>query len=387
MKISHESKYMLFEGILSACNASFMPVFYIFLSKIGYDIGQIGWYYGLFWLVSTLFEVPFGIFTDLFGTKRTIVISILFKIIGFVFLIWGTTGIGLLIIIALLTGIGEAGLSGTLPSWFVNVTQKKEKKDYISTIFAKTNNICCVIGLSVGFVTGQILYTMNHYYPVFLTLVLFSSSLFVFCLLLTDNDIEIKKQVRKKGIIKNFDFKKKRSIIVIFVTISTIDIINSGPGNQWQKIFEGMEMYGYLWIGVNLATLLGNWIISKAIIVKLSKGNSDLLVVMKVVLLFLMYALKNYSIVVFTILFFIYVVVYQVHYVLNISYIHTSVVTNDDTRNEEISIFNMTSSLMSTFSLIIGGYLGSFYGILLGWCIMGTVSFIIYFSFRNKVWR
>lgn len=293
----------------------------------------------------------------------------------------------MLIIIALLTGIGEAGLSGTLPSWFVNVTQKKEKKDYISTIFAKTNNICCVIGLSVGFVSGQILYTMNHYYPVFLTLVLFSSSLFVFCLLLTDNDIEIKKQVRKKGIIKNFDLKKKRSIIVIFVTISTIDIINSGPGNQWQKIFEGMEMYGYLWIGINLATLLGNWIISKAIIVKLSKGNSDLLVVMKVVLLFLMYALKNYSIVVFTILFFIYVVVYQVHYVLNISYIHTSVVTNDDTRNEEISIFNMTSSLMSTFSLIIGGYLGSFYGILLGWCIMGTVSFIIYFSFRNKVWR
>ena len=45
MKISHESKYMLFEGILSACNASFMPVFYIFLLKIGYDIGQIGWYY------------------------------------------------------------------------------------------------------------------------------------------------------------------------------------------------------------------------------------------------------------------------------------------------------------------------------------------------------
>ena len=212
MKISHESKYMLFEGILSACNASFMPVFYIFLLKIGYDIGQIGWYYGLFWLVSTLFEVPFGIFTDLFGTKRTIVISILFKIIGFVFLIWGTTGIGLLIIIALLTGIGEAGLSGTLPSWFVNVTQKKEKKDYISTIFAKTNNICCVIGLSVGFVSGQILYTMNHYYPVFLTLVLFSSSLFVFCLLLTDNDIEIKKQkkqVRKKDIIKNFDLKKR----------------------------------------------------------------------------------------------------------------------------------------------------------------------------------
>ena len=76
-------------------------------------------------------------------------------------------------------------------------------------------------------------------------------------------------------------------------------------------------MYGYLWIGVNLATLLGNWIISKDIIVKLSKGNSDLLVVMKVVLIFLMYALKNHSIVIFTIIFFIYVVVYQVHYVLN----------------------------------------------------------------------
>lgn len=146
-------------------------------------------------------------------------------------------------------------------------------------------------------------------------------------------------------------------------------------------------MFGYLWIGVNLATLLGNWIISKDIIVKLSKGNSDLLVVMKVVLIFLMYALKNHSIVIFTIIFFIYVVVYQVHYVLNISYIHTTVITNDDSRNEEISIFNMTSSLLSTFSLIIGGYLGSFYGILLGWCIMGIVSLIIYFSFRNKVWR
>ncbi len=387
MRISIKIRYILSQVIISAAIAAFMPVFYVMLSEIGYSNSAIGWYYAIFWLLSTIFEVPFGVFTDFYGTKKTMLLAIILKIIGFILLLQPNRNIISIVFIGVLTGIGEAGISGCLPSWFVNENKQNNNKEDVTSVFAKTNMICCIVSLIVGFCSGQILYIKNVYFPIYLSLFLFIIAMVFFVLFPNDIIRTVEKKKDKMGQ-ENWTSiaLNNRGIILIFIGLSFTDVLNCAPGNQWSKVFEDLNLFGYIWIGFNSATILGSYILSKIKNIELTKLRSDLMYLIEFSLLIIAYILNSKPI--FSlIIFLLYVFFYQIHIILYGVYLHTKIIMNDSSRNMHISIFNMTNSLMCTVALIVIGYMSNGLNLMLVWVLMGAVSCCGYMLLRKKVWE
>lgn len=383
---------------MSAAIAAFMPVFYVMLSEMGYSNSAIGWYYAVFWFLSTVFEVPFGIFTDFHGTKRTMLAAIMLKILGFILLLVPVRNMVSIVIVGILTGVGEAGISGCLPSWFVNENNQRDKREDVTKIFAKTNAICCIVSLIVGFCSGQILYIKNIYFPIYLSLVLFAAAVLFFVVFPKDtvqnqgdkgsgtSRMAIKWKEKKETKNIRSIFLQNRSMILLFIGLSFTDVLNCAPGNQWSKVFEDLNIFGYIWIGFNGATILGGYILSRAKNIVLTEKKSDLLYLVEISLLFLAYLLRMKPVMAL-IMFLVYVFFYQIHIILYGSYLHTNVINDDASRNMQISVFNMTNSLMCTAALVVIGYMGDGVDLMLVWVIMAAVSGMGYFMFKNKIWK
>ncbi len=382
--ISNKRRFMISQFILCIATSGFMPVFYVFLSRKEYGDIAIGWYYAIFWLVSTLCEVPFGVFTDKFGTKKTLIVSVLLKIVGFVLLLIPRIRFINLIVIGVLTGMGEAGLSGCLPSWFVNKNNEAVEKDDIAKVFAQTGIYCCILSLVVGFVAGQILFIKNINYPIFFSLMIFIIALLFFAFFPKERVVEKEIEKTQKCNFRDM-LLSNTALIIVFVGFSVSDIINCAPGNQWSKVFEDLNWYGYIWIGFNVATMLGNALISHLQNTSLTKRKNDLLIAIEIMLLAIAFLVRTH-LVVALVLFLCYVFFYQIHTTLYGAYIHSSIIVDDAKRNQNISLFNMTNSLLCTLTLVVVGYLCSMWNMMLVWLVVAVGSGLMYLCMRNKMW-
>jgi MFS family permease len=101
-----------------------------FQEGLGLDVAQMGWVFGIFTLAYALFEVPSGWLGDVFGPRKVLIRIVLWwslftAVTGVIGLRMGGIvlgGYGLLLIVRLLFGIGEAGaypnITRALHNWF-----------------------------------------------------------------------------------------------------------------------------------------------------------------------------------------------------------------------------------------------------------------------------
>ncbi|MBE5857909.1 MAG: MFS transporter [Lachnospiraceae bacterium] len=384
--MSTKTRYIIAQIIMSASVSAFMPVFYVFLANTGFSNDLIGWYYAIFWLVSTFCEVPFGIYTDRYGTKRTMLLAVLVKLVGFSLLLLSWKNAVIIVLLGILTGIGEAGMSGCLPSWFVNVNNEEEEKNDVKEVFSKANIACSITGIIIGFVSGQVLYIKNVYYPIYLSIALFILAAAFF---MSFKDAEKKEceetvcHLSWRDIINTF--VETKGLILTFIGLSFVDVINCAPGNQWSKAFENANLFGYIWVAFNIVTIISNYLVGKFKRMKLNKYINDVLLVSEtglLVLILLNKAHLNISI----ILFVFYVFVYQIHTILYGAFIHTDVIKDDSKRNMQVSSFNMINSLMNTAGLVLVGYLTESIDMFMVWVIMSILACLGYVITRKKIW-
>lgn len=173
------NKYLIYVAFSRAL--FYLPIFVIFYNELGISYGIVMIFFTILSIIKFLLEVPSGAFADNVGRKKTICISILFKIASLAVLTLlailyhkiNIIGYILIIISTLFFGIGEVLESGTSDALIYDYLKFYNKQDFYKEVAAKGNSLIFIV-FSVSGAIGSILYSINRSLPYLFTLIAFS---------------------------------------------------------------------------------------------------------------------------------------------------------------------------------------------------------------------
>ena len=151
-----------------------MPIIVIFFQDHGLNLTQIMQLQAAYSLSVAIFEIPSGYIADLFGRKKTIVLSTLFSFFGFLIFSF-FSGFNEFIIAEICVGIGGSLMSGSDTALLYDtLIEENEQKTY--TKVEGKNYAIGNFSESIAGVVGGFLAVNHLYLPVYLqTIILFFS--------------------------------------------------------------------------------------------------------------------------------------------------------------------------------------------------------------------
>ena len=103
--MSNTKFYYLYNILFTIALSFFNPILYIFLLSKNFSFSEVGIYLSIFWLVSFMTELPCGAITDNIGAKNSILLSMIFRVVGLILLL--SNSLILLYISAILSAFSE----------------------------------------------------------------------------------------------------------------------------------------------------------------------------------------------------------------------------------------------------------------------------------------
>lgn len=379
----NNTKFYYLYSILSITALSFFnPILYIYLLSEDFSFTEVGLYLSIFWLASFMTELPCGAITDNIGAKNSILLSLVFRVVGLILLL--SNSLILLYISAILSAIAESFQSGTLTSWLVNVNNKNNEEIDIDKVLSRSSLYSLFFSALIGFVSAKYVYV---YYKS-LSIIL-SMSVFIISFLFTYLFMQKLEQTQKISIenlkgsivtVKNslketLYVKSSVFLMILFVIPSILDL---GPSNQWQAVFEKLDadIIGYVWIGISVSGMFGSVIYEK-LSNKLSKLRIlYFFVIVNLGMLLMFIFIQN--VYAKFILFMLFIVFFTLMSIQVNVFMHKYLVKSDENRTTTVSIFYTLESIIVAVLLSVNGVLTDKVGIENTWLVfIGMVGVII----------
>ena len=377
--------YYLYNILFTVALAFFNPILYIFLLSKNFSFAEVGMYLSIFWLVSFMTELPCGAITDNIGAKNSILLSSVFRVIGLILLL--SNSLILLYISAILSAIAESFQSGTLISWLINVSKKNNEEINIDKILSKNSLYALFFSAIVGFISAKYVYVYYKSLSIILSMIVFIISLFITFLFMKNLEVTQKISIEKLkgslGTMKNslretLYVKSSVFLMILFVIPSILDL---GPSNQWQAVFEKFDadIIGYIWVGISVSGMLGSLIYEK-----LSNELSKLhvlyiFVVINIGTLLMFIFIQN--VYAKFLLFMLYIILFNMMSIQVNVFMHKYLVKNDDNRTTIVSIFYTFESIIVAILLSVNGVLTDKVGIENTWLVFVGVIGVVIISF------
>ena len=379
----NNTKFYYLYSILSITALSFFnPILYIYLLSEDFSFTEVGLYLSIFWLASFMTELPCGAITDNIGAKNSILLSVVFRVVGLILLL--SNSLILLYISAIISAIAESFQSGTLTSWLVNVNNKNNEEIDIDKVLSRSSLYSLFFSAVIGFVSAKYVYV---YYKS-LSIIL-SMSVFIISFLFTYLFMQKLEQTQKISIenlkgsivtVKNslketLYVKSSVFLMILFVIPSILDL---GPSNQWQAVFEKLDadIIGYVWIGISVSGMFGSVIYEK-LSNKLSKLQIlYFFVIVNLGMLLMFIFIQN--VYAKFILFMLFIVFFTLMSIQVNVFMHKYLVKSDENRTTTVSIFYTLESIIVAILLSVNGVLTDKVGIENTWLVfIGMVGVII----------
>ncbi len=374
--------YYLYSILFTIGQSFFNPILYIYLLSKDFSFAEVGLYLSIFWLASFMTELPCGAITDNIGAKNSILLSMIFKVVGLVLLL--SNSLILLYISAIISAIAESFQSGTLTSWLVNVNNKNNEGIDIDKVFSRNSLYSLFFSAVIGFVSAKYVYVYYKSLSIILSMIVFTISfLFTYIFMkkleqtqkisfemLKGSFVTVKNSLKETLYVKSSVF-----LMLLFVIPSILDL---GPSNQWQAVFEKLDsdIIGYIWVGISVSGMLGSVIYEK-LSDKLSKLRIlYLFVVVNIGMLLVFIFIQNvYA--KFT-LFMMYIVFFTLMGIQVNVFMHKYLVKSDENRTTTVSIFYTFESIIVAVLLSVNGVLTDKVGIENTWLVfIGMVGLVI----------
>jgi len=374
--------YYLYSILFTIGQSFFNPILYIYLLSKDFSFAEVGLYLSIFWLASFMTELPCGAITDNIGAKNSILLGMIFKVVGLVLLL--SNSLILLYISAIISAIAESFQSGTLTSWLVNVNNKNNEEIDIDKVFSRNSLYSLFFSAVIGFVSAKYVYVYYKSLSIILSMIVFTISfLFTYIFMkkleqtqkisfemLKGSFVTVKNSLKETLYVKSSVF-----LMLLFVIPSILDL---GPSNQWQAVFEKLDsdIIGYIWVGISVSGMLGSVIYEK-LSDKLSKLRIlYLFVVVNIGMLLVFIFIQNvYA--KFT-LFMMYIVFFTLMGIQVNVFMHKYLVKSDENRTTTVSIFYTFESIIVAVLLSVNGVLTDKVGIENTWLVfIGMVGLVI----------
>ena len=377
--------YYLYNILVTVALSFFNPILYIYLLSKDFSFAEVGLYLSIFWLVSFMTELPCGAITDNIGAKNSILLSSVFRVIGLILLL--SNSLILLYISAILSAVAESFQSGTLISWLVNASNKNNEEINIDKILSRNSLYALFFSAIVGFISAKYVYVYHKSLSVILSMIVFIISLFITLLFMKnlektqkisvekikDSFVTVKNSLKETLYVKSSIF-----LMILFVIPSILDL---GPSNQWQAVFEKLDVdiIGYIWIGISVSGMLGSVIYEK-LSNKLSKLRIlYFFVVVNIGMLLMFVFIQN--VYAKFVLFMIYIVFFTLMSIQVSVFMHKYLVKSDENRTTTVSIFYTFESIIVAILLSVNGVLTDKVGIENTWLAFMALVGVIILSF------
>ena len=383
--------YYLYNILVTVALSFFNPILYIYLLSKDFSFAEVGLYLSIFWLVSFMTELPCGAITDNIGAKNSILLSSVFRVIGLILLL--SNSLILLYISAILSAIATSFQSGTLTSWLVNVNNKNNEEIDIDKVLSRSSLYALFFSAVIGFISAKYVYVYYKSLSIILSMLVFIISLFITLLSMKNLEVTQKISIEKLkgsfGTVKNslketLYVKSSVFLMILFVIPSILDL---GPSNQWQAVFEKLDtnIIGYIWVGISISGMLGSLIYEK-----LSNELSKLHVLYIFVvinigqLLLFIYIQNVYA---KFLLFMLYIIFFTMMSIQVNVFMHKYLVKNDDNRTTIVSIFYTFESIIVAILLSVNGVLTDKVGIENTWLVFLGIIGIVIISFALVIFK
>ncbi|EGF88527.1 MFS transporter [Gemella haemolysans] len=383
--------YYLYNILVTVATAFFNPILYIYLLAKNFSFAEVGLYLSIFWLASFMTELPCGAITDNIGAKNSILLSSVFRVVGLILLL--SNSLILLYISAILSAIAESFQSGTLTSWLVNVSNKNNEEVNIDKVLSRNSLYALFFSAIAGFISAKYVYVYYKSLSIILSMLVFIISLFITLLFMKNLEITQKISIEKLkgsfGTVKNslketLYVKSSVFLMILFVIPSILDL---GPSNQWQAVFEKLDtnIIGYIWVGISISGMLGSLIYEK-LSNELSKFHVlYIFVVINIGTLLMFIFIQN--VYARFLLFMLYIIFFTMMSIQVNIFMHKYLVKNDDNRTTVVSIFYTFESIIVAILLSVNGVLTDKVGIENTWLVFLGVIGIVIISFALAMFK
>ena len=377
--------YYLYNILVTVALSFFNPILYIYLLSKDFSFAEVGLYLSIFWLASFMTELPCGAITDNIGAKNSILLSSVFRVIGLILLL--SNSLILLYISAILSAIATSFQSGTLTSWLVNVNNKNNEEIDIDKVLSRSSLYALFFSAVIGFISAKYVYVYYKSLSIILSMTVFVISfLFTYIFMqnleqtqkisvekIKDSFVTVKNSLKETLYVKSSVF-----LMILFVIPSILDL---GPSNQWQAVFEKLDVdiIGYIWIGISVSGMLGSLIYEK-LSNKLSKLRIlYFFVVVNIGMLLMFVFIQN--VYAKFVLFMIYIVFFTLMSIQVNVFMHKYLVKSDENRTTTVSIFYTFESIVVALLLSVNGVLTDKVGIENTWIVFTVIVGIMVISF------
>ena len=377
--------YYLYNILVTVALSFFNPILYIYLLSKDFSFAEVGLYLSIFWLASFMTELPCGAITDNIGAKNSILLSSVFRVIGLILLL--SNSLILLYISAILSAVAESFQSGTLTSWLVNVNNKNNEEIDIDKVLSRSSLYALFFSAVIGFISAKYVYVYYKSLSIILSMIVFIISfLFTYIFMqkleqtqkisvekLKGSFITVKNSLKETLYVRSSIF-----LMILFVMPSILDL---GPSNQWQAVFEKLDadIIGYIWVGISVSGMLGSVIYER-----LSSKLSELhilyfLVVINISMLLVFIFIQNVYIK--FVLFMLYIIFFTLMSIQVNVFMHKYLVKSDENRTTTVSIFYTFESIVVALLLSVNGVLTDKVGIENTWIVFTVIVGIMVISF------
>ena len=377
--------YYLYNILVTVALSFFNPILYIYLLSKDFSFAEVGLYLSIFWLASFMTELPCGAITDNIGAKNSILLSSVFRVIGLILLL--SNSLILLYISAILSAIASSFQSGTLTSWLVNVNNKNNEEINIDKVLSRSSLYALFFSAVIGFISAKYVYVYYKSLSIILSMTVFVISfLFTYIFMqnleqtqkisvekIKDSFVTVKNSLKETLYVKSSVF-----LMILFVIPSILDL---GPSNQWQAVFEKLDVdiIGYIWIGISVSGMLGSVIYEK-LSNKLSKLRIlYFFVVVNIGMLLMFIFIQN--VYAKFVLFMLYIVFFTLMSIQVNVFMHKYLVKSDENRTTTVSIFYTFESIIVAILLSVNGVLTDKVGIENTWLVFLGIIGIVIISF------
>lgn len=389
LKLIKKYKTLIYLNSIANYESILGPILIIFyLNFMGLTFSQYVFLDGLLCLLLTVFEVPSGYLADLFGRKKTLILSLSMVCLSMVILLSVKSFEGALIAI-IIQGLFAPLGSGNVEAIYFETFKGCNREDELESIYSKQNAIMFV-ALTVMSVISGFLATINLAYPMIISILLLIFNIICYCILLKDNKLYVNKDKKNNiptiRIIKNSinDLKNVRNTTTIFILSAVFFCSTRVAYTFYQPLFEAVKIdvkyFGIIFAGFNMIGFLVSLIAPK--VFKVLKTENKVFFVLSMLIIVSFWGIistKN------TIVLLIFIILQQVVRALHFPYFKLRnnyyIPPNSEYRVTYLSYSNLINTLTLTILLAAFSMLNSRLSLITSIKYLGIIlTVIILFS-------